>query len=213
MKLDSLSSQTKCNTRLRCCHGTQIRTALIGRADPDCPSSSQGLSIRQIAASLDRAPSTISRELKRNRAATKPYKPIVAEERTAARRWKGSRWSVMRRCGTKFSPGSAQDGRPSRWPAAWRWRAASLASAMRASTASSMPRSPAPMTAAGATTCPAQSSSAADAAGRAAAPSTSSQAACPSRNGRPPPAIATPRPLGSRPHAVRQIWPGHPYPA
>jgi len=51
----------------------------------------QGLSIRQIAASLDRAPSTISRELKRNRAATKPYKPIVAEERTAARRWKGSR--------------------------------------------------------------------------------------------------------------------------
>jgi IS30 family transposase len=51
----------------------------------------QGSSIRQIAASLDRAPSTISRELKRNRAATKTYKPILAQERTAARRWKGSR--------------------------------------------------------------------------------------------------------------------------
>ena len=51
----------------------------------------QGLSIRQIAASLDRAPSTISREVKRNRAATKPYRPVLAQERTAARRWTGSR--------------------------------------------------------------------------------------------------------------------------
>jgi IS30 family transposase len=51
----------------------------------------EGSSIRQIAASLDRAPSTISRELKRNKAATQAYKPVVAQERTAARRWKGSR--------------------------------------------------------------------------------------------------------------------------
>jgi transposase, IS30 family len=51
----------------------------------------QGCSIRQIAARLDRAPSTISRELKRNKAATKLYKPVLAQERTAARRWKGSR--------------------------------------------------------------------------------------------------------------------------
>jgi transposase, IS30 family len=51
----------------------------------------QGCSIRQIAANLDRAPSTISRELKRNKAATKLYKPALAQERTAARRWKGSR--------------------------------------------------------------------------------------------------------------------------
>jgi IS30 family transposase len=51
----------------------------------------QGLSIRQIAASLDRAPSTIGRELTRNRAATKTYKPVLAQERTAARRWKGAR--------------------------------------------------------------------------------------------------------------------------
>jgi len=51
----------------------------------------QGCSIRQIAASLDRSPSTVSRELRRNRAATKTYKPVLAQERTAARRWKGSR--------------------------------------------------------------------------------------------------------------------------
>jgi IS30 family transposase len=51
----------------------------------------EGSSIRQIAARLDRAPSTIGRELKRNKAATKAYKPVLAEERAAARRWKGSR--------------------------------------------------------------------------------------------------------------------------
>jgi len=72
----------------------------------------QGCSIRQIAASLDRSPSTISRELKRNRAATKTYKPVLAQERTAARRWKGSRLErdaalrgkVLARLGAGLSP-------------------------------------------------------------------------------------------------------------
>src|SRR5207244_7161470 len=36
-------------------------------------------------------PSTISRELKRNRGATVGYKPSYAHERTRARRWAGSR--------------------------------------------------------------------------------------------------------------------------
>jgi IS30 family transposase len=53
-----------------------------------------GASIRQIAAALDRQPSSISRELKRNagsgpRAA--PYKPAYAQAQTAARRWSGAR--------------------------------------------------------------------------------------------------------------------------
>lgn len=51
----------------------------------------QGGSLRQIARRLDRAPSTISRELKRNKAPTRTYRPRLAQERTAARRWKGSR--------------------------------------------------------------------------------------------------------------------------
>ncbi len=51
----------------------------------------QGRSIRQIAADLDRAPSTVGRELKRNTARTLGYKPSHAQERTIARRWKGSR--------------------------------------------------------------------------------------------------------------------------
>jgi transposase, IS30 family len=50
-----------------------------------------GSSIRQIAAALDRPPSTISRELKRNGGAQVGYKPSYAQQQTQARRWKGSR--------------------------------------------------------------------------------------------------------------------------
>ena len=50
-----------------------------------------GQSIRQIAAALDRSPSSISRELKRNHGRQVGYKPAYAEQQAAARRWKGSR--------------------------------------------------------------------------------------------------------------------------
>jgi IS30 family transposase len=50
-----------------------------------------GASIRQIAAVLDRSPSSISRELKRNRGQQIGYKPVHAQERAKARRWKGSK--------------------------------------------------------------------------------------------------------------------------
>jgi IS30 family transposase len=49
-----------------------------------------GRSVRQIAAALDRAPSTISREVRRNRSKT-AYKPTFAQQQTQARRWTGSR--------------------------------------------------------------------------------------------------------------------------
>jgi len=51
-----------------------------------------GASLRQIAADLDRAPSTVSRELKRN-AGSRPagYRPVFAQQQTRARRWTGSR--------------------------------------------------------------------------------------------------------------------------
>ena len=51
----------------------------------------EGRSVRQIAAALDRAPSTITRELKRNRGKTIGYKPSYAQEQAKARRWVGSR--------------------------------------------------------------------------------------------------------------------------
>jgi transposase, IS30 family len=50
-----------------------------------------GHSVRQIATALDRSPSSISRELKRNRGVQIGYKPTYAQEQAAARRWKGSR--------------------------------------------------------------------------------------------------------------------------
>ncbi len=50
-----------------------------------------GNSIRQIAASLDRAPSTIAGELKRNSSPTTGYKPSYAHERARSHRWVGSR--------------------------------------------------------------------------------------------------------------------------
>jgi IS30 family transposase len=50
-----------------------------------------GQSIRQIATALDRSPSSVSRELKRNQGRQVGYKPGYAQEQAAARRWKGSR--------------------------------------------------------------------------------------------------------------------------
>jgi IS30 family transposase len=50
-----------------------------------------GQSIRQIAAALDRQPSTIARELKRNSGAKVGYQPAYAQARAEARRWTGAR--------------------------------------------------------------------------------------------------------------------------
>jgi IS30 family transposase len=50
-----------------------------------------GASIRQIAAGLDRAPSSVARELKRNSGAQVGYKPVYAHDQMRARRWSGSR--------------------------------------------------------------------------------------------------------------------------
>ena len=48
-------------------------------------------SVRQVAAALDRSPSTISRELRRNDSSTKGYHPVYASQQAWARRWTGSR--------------------------------------------------------------------------------------------------------------------------
>ena len=50
-----------------------------------------GHSVRQIATGLDRSPSTVARELRRNRSRTEGYKPVYANERARARRWSGSK--------------------------------------------------------------------------------------------------------------------------
>ena len=50
-----------------------------------------GQSIRQIAAALDRAASSVARELKRNSGTQVGYQPVYAEQQSRARRWSGSR--------------------------------------------------------------------------------------------------------------------------
>ena len=50
-----------------------------------------GQSIRQIATALDRQPSTIARELKRNCGAKVGYQPAYAQAQADARRWTGTR--------------------------------------------------------------------------------------------------------------------------
>jgi len=50
-----------------------------------------GRSVRQMAAALDRPPSTISREIRRNRGRHVGYKPSYAHDQAKARRWTGSR--------------------------------------------------------------------------------------------------------------------------
>jgi transposase, IS30 family len=73
----------------------------------------EGHSIRQIAAALDRAPSSVARELKRNTISqNNGYKPAQAMDQARARRWKGSkldrqqslRQTVLKSLGHGLSP-------------------------------------------------------------------------------------------------------------
>lgn len=50
-----------------------------------------GQTIRKIAATMDRSPSTITREITRNAGAQKAYMPAYANQISQSRRWKGSR--------------------------------------------------------------------------------------------------------------------------
>ena len=51
----------------------------------------EGRTIRQIAAGLDRAPSSVARELKRNSGGQVGYRPDYAQQQARARRWNGSK--------------------------------------------------------------------------------------------------------------------------
>ncbi len=74
-----------------------------------------------VAAALDRPPSSVSRELKRNSGLQVGYKPSYAQEQAAARRWSGSRLerdAELRRLVLDRLPKTAA-GRPNRSPAGW----------------------------------------------------------------------------------------------
>ena len=71
-----------------------------------------GKTVRQIAAIMDRAPSTIARELKRNSGTKVGYQPAYAEQQAKSRCWRGSRLlrqpelqnEVLKRLGYGWSP-------------------------------------------------------------------------------------------------------------
>ncbi|MGY3694143.1 IS30 family transposase [Bradyrhizobium sp. USDA 3240] len=69
---------------------TYKQLSLDDRCEIACLSAN-GSSVRQIAAALDRSPSTISRELSRNRSVQAGYKPNYAQQQMRARRWTGGR--------------------------------------------------------------------------------------------------------------------------
>ena len=139
-----------------------------------------GQSVRQIAAALDRPPSTISRELKRNRGKQIGYKPAMLMSRRRPGAGPARAWSATASCAASCSTACGTAGRPSRSPAGWPATRLRPASAMKASIASSMPRSAAPTTAPGGTIFPGPKPNAAGAAAKADRRRASSRAASPS---------------------------------
>ena len=158
----------------------------------------QGCSLRQIATALDRAPSTIARELKRNASRQQGYRPRYAQEQARARRWGGARLDRSRRaCARRSSRASNKAGRPSRSRAGSGGRPAGPSSPTRPSIASSTPRPRAPSRVGlGATTSPALSGNGAGAGAAAAVLPPSSTSGVPWRNGPPRPPTARPRAIG-----------------
>jgi len=76
---DALNSQTKCNTMLRCCNAQHHAHLELEDLGSIARLHEAGQSIRQIAAAMDRSPSTVSRELKRNRRTRLGYKPAYTD--------------------------------------------------------------------------------------------------------------------------------------
>ena len=79
-----------------------------------------GRSLGQIAAALDRAASTISRELRRNRGREVGYKPSYAQEQAKARRCgRALASNASPTCAAPFWNALPEVGPPSRSPAGW----------------------------------------------------------------------------------------------
>ncbi len=151
-----------------------------------------GTSIRQVAAGLDRAPSTVARELKRNASRTTGYRPSYAQEQSRARRWSGSRLerdTALRACVLERL---GWGGRRSRYAGIWRGGRAERSSPTRASTGSSTRRKRGTKTTAGGSICRRRSGNAAGVCAKGAVRSPSSSSVTRSPSARPP--LQTDRP-------------------
>jgi IS30 family transposase len=69
--------------------GTRYRQFSIEERCELARLQTEGRSLRQVAAAMDRSPSSVSRELRRN--GGKDYRPAYAQEQARARRWKGGK--------------------------------------------------------------------------------------------------------------------------
>ena len=157
---------------------------------------SQGSSLRQIAAGVDRPPSTVARELKRNGPAPWATSPATQTSRPTPVVGGAPGWSGTVRCGSRFSPVWARAGLRRRWPGVSRWTRGDGSSPMRASTGSSTPRWPGRRTTPGGTTCPGPRPSAAFGAGAAAALPPTSPTGSLSASAPMPPPTAPPLAIG-----------------
>ena len=114
-----------------------------------------GYSVRQIAAGLDRSPSTVARELKRNDSRTQGYhNPGMRTSKRMPGVGVALGWSGTRGCGKRCSLGSSRAGHRSRCRDGWPWSQAVQSSPTRAYTGSSTARWLVRRTTAGATTYP-----------------------------------------------------------
>src|ERR1044071_9841888 len=79
-----------------------------------CRLSQAGQTIRQIATAMDRAPSTIMRELRRNSSAQVGYQPAYAEQQAKSRRWREVaccvNLSCSKRCSSDWDTAGRQPG-------------------------------------------------------------------------------------------------------
>ena len=62
----------------------------------------EGAPLREIAAALDRAPSTIARELNRNSTTEDGYRPRYADQQAALGAGAGRGWNETRSCAPTF---------------------------------------------------------------------------------------------------------------
>ena len=92
--------------------GTHYGQVTLDERCEMAPLQATGQSIRQLAAPLDRAPSTVTRELKRHRAPAGEYKPVYADQQVRARRWRGSRLERNAPRRTQVLAGLHQGGSP-----------------------------------------------------------------------------------------------------
>ena len=152
-----------------------------------------GYTKRQIAASLDRSTSTVTRELSRNSSQTKGYDPEYAQQQAGARRWRGARLDRNPALREQVLAGLQANWSPEQGRAGWPWKGAALGSPTRPSTASSMPREIAPKTMLGSACCPVARPNGAGASAREATPLPTFTYAAPWHSGlRRPPTAASP---------------------